>query len=47
MISKHKSTKLNSSKFSNNSSKHQAFVYTQLNDQKVLFITIQFSINLS
>ena len=28
----------------NNSIKHQAFVYTQLNDQTVLFQTIQFSI---
>ena len=27
----------------NNSSKHQSFVYTQLNDQTVLFQTIQFS----
>ena len=43
MICKHKSTKLNSSKFSNNSINHQTFVYTQLNDQTVLFQTIQFS----
>ena len=28
-----------------NSMKHQSFVYTQLNDQKVLFQTIQFSIS--
>ena len=28
----------------NNSIKHQSFVYTQLNDQTVLFLTIQFSI---
>ena len=33
MISKHKLTKLNSSKFTNNSMKHQTFVYTQLSDQ--------------
>ena len=30
MIRKHKSTKLNSSKFIYNSIKHQTFVYTQL-----------------
>ena len=29
----------------NNSIKHQSFVYTQLNDQSVLFQTIQFSIS--
>ena len=29
----------------NNSIKHQSFVYIQLNDQTVLFWTIQFSIN--
>ena len=29
----------------NNSIKHQSFVYTQLNDEKVLFQTIQFSIS--
>ena len=29
----------------NNSIKHQLFVYTQLNDQTVLFQTIQFSIS--
>ena len=29
----------------NNSIKHQSFVYTQLNDQTVLFQTIQFSIS--
>ena len=32
-----KSTKLNSSKFTNKSIKYQALVYTQLNDQKLLF----------
>ena len=31
--------------FPNNSVKHQSFVYTLLNDQTVLFLTIQFSIN--
>ena len=30
----------------NNSIKHQSFIYTQLNDQTVLFQTIQFSISL-
>ena len=30
----------------NNSIKHQSFVYTQLNDQTVLFITIQFNLSL-
>ena len=40
-----KSTKLKISKFSNNSIKHQTFVYTQLNDPAVLFQTIQFSIS--
>ena len=29
----------------NNSIKHQSFVYTELNDQTVLFQTIQFSIS--
>ncbi len=29
----------------NNSIKHQTFVYTQLNDQTCLFLTIQFSIS--
>ena len=29
----------------NNSIKHQSFVYTQLNDQIVLILTIQFSIS--
>ena len=29
----------------NNSIKHQSFVYTQINDQTVLFQTIQFSIS--
>ena len=28
-----------------NSIKHQSFVYTQLNDQAVLFLIIQFSIS--
>ena len=41
MICKHKSTKLNSLLFTNSSIKHQPFVYTQLNDPKVLFLTIQ------
>ena len=43
MICKHKSTKLNSSKYccvQNTSIKHQSFVYTQLNYQTVLFQTI-------
>ena len=46
-ISKHKSTK---SKFhtllciTNNSIKHQSFVYTQLNDRTVLFLTYQVSL---
>ena len=47
IICKHKSTKLNSYKFTNNSIKQQSFVCTQLNDQTVLFQTIQFSISLS
>ena len=29
----------------NNSIKHQLFVYTQLNDQTLLFLTIQFSMS--
>ena len=29
----------------NSSIKHQSFVYTQLNGQTVLFLTIQFSIS--
>ena len=29
----------------NNSIKHRSFVYTQLNDQTVLFLTIQFSVS--
>ena len=29
----------------NNSIKHKSFVYTQLNDQTVLFQTIQFSVS--
>ena len=45
MICKHKSIKLNGSKFTYNSIKHQSFVYTQFNDSKVLFQTIQFSIS--
>ena len=41
MICKHKtSTKLNSSKFTENSINHETFIYTQLNDQKILFQTI-------
>ena len=47
MICKHTSTNLNSSKFTNNLIKHQTFVYTQLNDQTVLFKTIQLSISQS
>ncbi len=39
------STKLNSPKFSYNSIKHQSFVYTQLNDETVLFQTIKFSVS--
>ena len=40
------STKLNGFKFKFNSSiKHQLFVYIQLNDQTVLFQTIQFSMS--
>ena len=38
-ICKHKSTKLNAMYH-----KHQSFAYTELNDQTVLFKTIQFSI---
>ena len=49
MICKHRSTQLNSSKYFyvyvTDSIKHQSFVYTQLNDETVLFLTIQFSIN--
>ena len=30
---------------SNNSNKYQSFVLTQVNDQKCLFLTIQFSIS--
>ena len=41
------SIQLNSSKkcdvSPNNSFKHRLFVYTQLNDQRILFQTIQFS----
>ena len=47
MFCEHKSTKLNGFKFTNNSIKHLKFVYTQLNDQTVLFQTIQFSISQS
>ena len=47
MICNRKSTNLNRSKFTNNSIKHQTFVYTQFDDQKVLFQTIQFSISRS
>ena len=43
MIFKYKSTKLNSSKFTNNLIKHWTFVYIKIKDQKVLFQTIQFS----
>ena len=39
------STNFNSSKLINNSIKHQSFIYTQLNDQTVLFQTVQFNIN--
>ena len=46
---KHKSSKLNTSKYRYVSLtvqlKHQSFVYKQLNDQTVLFQTIQFSIS--
>ena len=31
--------------YPNNSIKNQSFVYTQLNDETVLFLTIQFSIS--
>ena len=48
MICKHESKNLNSSAFINNSIKHQTFVYKcLLNDQTVLFQTIQFSISQS
>ena len=47
MICKHKSTKLNGSKYCYVSLTmqllHQLFVYTQLNNQTVLFLIIQFS----
>ena len=36
---------LNAPRITNNSIKSQSFVYTHLNDQTVLFITIQFSIS--
>ena len=29
----------------NNSIKHQLFVYTQLNDKIILFLTLQFNVN--
>ena len=48
MICKHKSTKLKGPKYcyvTNNSIKHHSFVYRQLNDQTVLFLTIQFNIS--
>ena len=45
----HDSTKLSSSKYFqsiiNNSIKHQLFVYSWLHGQRLLFLTIQFSIN--
>ena len=44
MICKCKSIKLNSSKYCY-VSQHQSFIYTQLNDQTVLFQTIHFSIH--
>ena len=48
MICKHKSTKLNSSKYWNESQTIQlniSHLFTQLNDQTVVFQTIQFSIS--
>ena len=44
------STKLNDSKYcyvriTKNSNKYHSFVYTHLNDQTILFLAIQFSIN--
>ena len=47
MVCKHKSTNLSSSTFANYSIKHQTLVYKQLNDEKVLFQTNQFSISQS
>ena len=47
MICKHKSTKLNSFKFTDNSMELQTFAYAQLNYQKILLQTIQFSISQS
>ena len=48
MICELKSTKLNDSKvflsITSNSFKHESFVYTQLNDQIVLVLNIQFCI---
>ena len=32
--------------FNNNSTKHLSFVYTELNDQTVLFLTIRFSMSI-
>ena len=48
MTCKHKSTKLNSSKYGYASLtiiKYQSFIYTQLKEQTVLFQTIQFSVS--
>ena len=48
IICKHKSIKLNGSKYcyvSLTIQLNMSFVYTQLNDQTVLFLTIQFSIS--
>ena len=48
MICKHKSTKLNSSKYCNVSLTIQLNInhlFIQLNDQRVLFLTIQFSMS--
>ena len=43
MICKHQATQFESFKFTNNSIKHQPFVYTELNDQTVLSLTNNFS----
>ena len=32
-------------RITNNSIKHQSFIYTQINNQRVLFLTLQFNIN--
>ena len=48
MICKHKSKKLNVPKYyyiTKNSIKHQSFLYTQLNDQTILFQTSQFRLS--